>query len=230
MAASQLVSMDSDPGISQAGLTPQELKTVGVGNVGSRGLGSNLFRGKPLYIQHEPTDHASYVLSFSVAATAALDVFSLYAAASTSFKVVRLRRIVLVNPGSATAATVVDLQLGTAGTIGSGGAATAPTFVDRDGRQLGTTGGPDAAVPLGTYRTGDTTQATGYLAAYNPLVSVSVPTTAAGFTPQTIYDARDPQFKPLTVGQSNLIVLRCPAIGAGATGLRGYAEFTVDDA
>ena len=49
--------------------------------------------------------------------------------------------------------------------------------------------------------------------------------------PLTVYDARDPRFKVLTVsgGSPLVIVLRIAAVGAGATGFRGYAELTVSD-
>jgi hypothetical protein len=168
----------------------------------------------------------SYVVSFNVAATAAMDVLSVQP--GSSGKVVRLRRIVLVNPGNATGAIVVDLSLGTATAFGSGGAVATAAIVDSAARPAGVTGGPDVMATAS--RAGDTSQAAGFSAVYSPLVSVAVPTVAAGFTPLTIYDSRDPGFKPLTVSGTGLIVLRTPSVGAGATGLRGYAEFTVDDA
>lgn|SRR5574341_47495 len=177
-------------------------------------------------------DNPTYVLPFNVAATVAMDIVSL---APSLSKLVRLKRIVIVNPGSATAAALVDLALGVATAFGSGGAAPNPAALDGANapRVGGVTGGPDTQNATGTYHTGDTTQATGFITGYySPLVTLSVPAAAAAFTPLTVYDARDPLAKPLTVStpSGGVIVLRTPAVGAGATGLRGYVEFTLDDA
>ena len=213
-------------------------RTTGVNTVKNAGTNGSV-RNAAVYTAQEPTDHPSFVLSFNVSAVNATDIFSL---PYQTNHVVRLRRIVLVNPGSATAATTVDLQLGVAQTSGSGGASCSSSTAPADNtantsngnRAGGVTGGPDpqagSAGWTGSCRIGDTTQATSFLAIYNTLVTVSVPSTAGGFTPIVIYDARDPQFKPITTSGSVFINLRTPAIGAGATGLRGYAEFTVDDA
>jgi hypothetical protein len=157
--------------------------------------------------------------------------------AAPTGKVLRLRRIVIVNPGSATSAIVVDLQLAASNSAGSGGTDIGANVkaVDPAGRPAGVTGGPDAAFnSMSAYlaRSGDTTQATVTSLLYSPLASISVPTVAGGFTPLTVYDARDLAFKPVTVVRPDLpsVVLRIPSVGAGATGFRGYAEFTVDDA
>lgn len=177
-------------------------------------------------------DIPSYVLSFNVAPVAAMDILEAYVAGGIS-KVVRLRRVVLVNPGNATAAATVDVTLGLATGSGSGGTAPAMVAVDQSSRSSGVTGGPDASVAgVVVTHLGDTTQATGFTAVYSPLATVSIPATAGGFTPLTIYDARDPPFKGMTVsvGGQVIIVLRIAAVGAGATGFRGYAEFTVTDA
>jgi hypothetical protein len=184
-----------------------------------------------LPVIHTACDCPTYTLSFSVAATAALDIFSLVAGTN---KVLRVRKIVLVNPGAATGAIIVDLQLGTAAAVGSAGAAGTPQPVDPVARVAGVSGGPDGAfsgISGAAARTGDTTQAGSFVATHAPLCSVSVPAAAAGFTPLTIYDSLDPTAKGLTVaGATQPAVLRTPSVGAGATGLRGYVLFTVDDA
>lgn len=173
-------------------------------------------------------DIPSYVVSFIVAPTVAMDVVDLFLSTG---KILRLRRIVLVNPGSATTPATIDIQLGTVGSAaGSGGAAATVLAVDASARVTGVAGGPDSTVGI-VARTGDTTQAAGFVAVYGPVATVTVPGTAAAFTPLTIYDARDERFKALTISSNtNGISLRTPAVGAGAAGFRGYAEFTVDDA
>jgi hypothetical protein len=168
----------------------------------------------------------SYAVSFSVAATAALDIVSLLAPWGKSL---RLRRVVLVNPGTATAAAVVDWQLGIATAIGSSGAAATPQPLDAGVSSLLPLQGSTPAFD-GTARTGDTTQATGFTATHNPLVSVSVPTTASGGVPQVVYEQTvDQLLEALTVRAGNVIVLRTASAGAGATGMRGYAEFTIEE-
>lgn len=173
------------------------------------------------------TDIPSYVVNFNVAPTVAMDVVTIQPTG-----VGRLRRIVLVNPGSATAAAVVDLSLGVAGGVGTGGTPGTAQIVDQAARLTGVTGGPDPS--KASVRTGDTGLAGGFIAIYSPLATVSVPATAGGFSPLTVYDARDPRFKALTAfGQSGIaltFVLRIPAVGAGAANFRGYVEFTVTDA
>lgn len=208
-------------------LFPSNDRQVGVNTVKSDGRQAARHDASLHTVEGEP-DAVSRVVNFSVNATAALDIVTI-GPSIVANKVLRLRRIVLVNPGSATAAIVVDLQLGTASSVGSGGSAVSAQPLDQGNRALGVTGGPDGTAL--ECRIGDTTQATGFVAVYSPLVSVSVPAAAGGFTPQVIYDARDPRCKPLTVASGQVaVVLRTPAIGAGATALRGYAEYTVDDA
>lgn len=172
------------------------------------------------------SDTPSYVVAFNVAATVAMDILTLSAPAN---KVLRLRRVVIVNPGSATAAILVDLALGIATAVGSGGAAATANLLDGDARVVGVTGGPDAAF-TGTCRSGDTVQATGFVGLYSPLDTLSVPAAAGATGPFTVYTIPDGVCKPLTVASAQFIVLRTPAVGAGAANLRGYAEFTVDDA
>ena len=196
---------------------------VGVSTVRNTNVGTSK-KDAGMFVTPQPSNSPSYVVPFSVVATAALDILTIGPLASG---MIRLRRIVLVNPGSATGAIVVDLVLGIATSVGSGGAAATVAVLDGVSHPTGYLGGPDAG---SSARTGDTTQATGFVNMYNPLISVSVPATAGGFTPQTIYDARDPLMKCVMAVPSWMIVLRTPIVGPGATGLRGYAEFTVDPA
>lgn len=209
------------------------LRPAGTGKVASNGAVAAL-REAGLLVAPANTDIPSYVVNFNVAPVAAMDIITVFFSAVTP-KVLRLRRIVLVNPGNATAAATVDLTLGTATALGSGGGTATARPVDAATRPAGVTGGPDAAaasLPV-TVQTGDTTQATGFVALYAPLASVTVPATAGGFSPLPIYDARDPRFKAITyagTAGTPFPVLRIAAVGAGATGFRGYAEFTVDDA
>ena len=170
-----------------------------------------------------PADVASYVVSFNVSVVAALDIFAI---GTPDSMVTRLRRIVLVNPGIATGSTTLDLVLGIASGTGSGGSAATVAILDGVAHPAGVFGGPDSG---GTARTGDTSQAGGFTAMYNPLVTVSIPATAGGFTPQVLYDAMDPLMKCVMTMPRWWIILRAPSsIGAGASGFRGYAEFTID--
>lgn len=208
---------------------------AGVNSVRSDGsTASSAIQQPPLLVAPGDSDLATYVLPFNVAPVAAMDVFSI---CSTGSRILRVRRIVLVNPGSATAAAVVDLQLAVApgGTFGSGGSTPTPQSLDQTLRVAGVTGGPDGAPSGGTFHVGDTTQATGIVQVYDPLVTVSVPAAAGGFTPLAIYDERRSPGKTLTGGRNNtgvnnIVVLRIPAVGAGATGFRGYVEFTISPA
>lgn len=175
----------------------------------------------------------TYSLPFSVAATAALDVFSLQAPAN---KVLRIRRIVLVNPGTATAAALVDAALGVATAVGSGGAAGTPQPLDQGGPRSGGTGTPafkGGATPAfsGVARVGDTVQAAGFVATHNPVDTISVPAAAgAGPAVMQVYPLTDdPTMETVSVYGSLVAVLRIPAVGAGAANLRGYVEFTVSD-
>lgn len=207
---------------------------AGVNSVRSDGV--NVLRWEAaLKVAQYATDTPTYVVSFNVAAPAGMDVFEIAPSPiALGAAVVRLQRIVLVNPGSATAAAVVDLQLGYSGAFGSGGAAVIARSVDPvsvGARAAGVTGGPDSDIPAQNVRVGDTVLSTPFTALYNPLVSVSVPAAAAGFTPQVIYSAANALTKPLIVsGGGAAIVLRIPAVGAGATGFRGYFEFTHEPA
>lgn len=236
----------ADPAIGQVGPagsggpTASTERYAGVGLVaanaaalGSGGPMAGLPRAGGVITQQGFTDMPTYVLNFNVAATVAMDIFSMQLGQAFANRALRLRRIVIVNPGSATAAILVDLVLGLAnGAWGSGGAAGTPQPVDRAPRAAGCTGGPEAAL-VGMAHTGDTTQTAGFTAVYSPLVTLSVPAAAAGFTPLVIYDASDPRCKPLTTyggGNASIVVLQVPAIGAGAAGLRGYVEFTADNA
>lgn len=194
----------------------------------SNGLNA-AFRPPGILAAPDTPDKPSYVFNFSIAATANIDIFTLGAAGPD--KIIRLRRIVLVNPGSATAAAIVDASLNFASSVGSGGAAATVQSVDQSLRLGGQFGGPDAAYP-GTARTGDTTQAGGIVTLYSPLASISVPAAAGAFAAIDLYNARD-WFKPVTVGGGggpSLINFRIPSVGAGATALRGFVEFTMETA
>lgn len=216
----------ANPGIGRANATSADDRYAGVNLVRSDGTVAARHEAGLLTSPHH-SDAPSFVASFSVAATAALDILTLQAPAN---KVLRLRRLVVVNPGSATAAIIVDLQLGTATAVGSGGAVVTPVAEDASARPAGVTGGPDA-VPAGlVVRQGDTTQAAGFVAQYNPIDVLSVPAAAGATGPFTIYGVADGICKPPTVANGGVLVFRTPAIGVGATGLRGFAEFTVDDA
>lgn len=201
-------------------------RAAGVNGVKSDGSGA--VRSEPgLQVAISPSDDPTYVLPFSHAGTVAADVFSLVSAAG---KVLRIRRIVLVNPGSETTAGLASLELGTATAIGSGGATPTPVPYDASARAGGVTGGPDVAF-TGVAHTGDTTQAAGYIARPGPLITVAVPAVAGGFTPIELFNGDASRGgKTLTVAQSLLVVLRCSAIGAGATGLQGFVEFTFNNA
>lgn len=232
------------PSIGPAPGTPQQFdapeRYVGVGLVratapalGAGGPLAGIPRDAGLIVQQGYTDSPTYVVSFNVAATVAMDIFSVQLGAAFTNRATRLRRIVLVNPGAATAAALVDLVLGTANGIGSGGTVPNALAVDRATRAAGCTGGPDPATIVSAVHVGDTTQAAGVTALYSPLVTVSVPAAAGGFNPLVIYDASDPRVKPVTSyggGNGSVIVLQTPAVGAGAAGLRGYVEFTVENA
>lgn len=220
----------ANPPIGKDGQASADDRYAGVSSVRSDGRFTQRREGA-VYVAGMHSDIASYVVGFNVAATVAMDIISL--TSGSSLKILRLRRIVLVNPGSATAAALVDLQLGFAGALGSGGAVPTARPNDPHSRQTGVTGGPDpGAGTSATVHTGDTTQAVSFVAGgYDPLVTVSVPAAAAGFTPQVIYDARDNLYKPMTaINTGGSIVLRTPAVGPGAANLRGYVEFTCDDA
>lgn len=214
-----------DPGIGRVNATSADDRYAGVNKVRSDGTVAARHEAGLQMVQGA-VDTPTYVVNFNVAATAALDILTLGAPAN---KVLRLKRIAVENPGSATAAIIVDLQLGIATAAGSGGAAATPQSLDQMPRVAGVTGGPDPAF-AGTARTGDTTQAAGFVAVYNPLQVVSVPAAAGAANPGIIYTPPDLAAKSLTAANGNVIVFRTPAIGAGATGFRGWAEFTVDDA
>lgn len=202
------------------------LETAGLSKVKSTGAVASR-RPPAMLVAEDVTDIPSYVVSFNVAPTVAMDIVDIFPVVN---HVLRIKRIVIVNPGSATGAATIDIALGQVTNVGSGGAAGTVLPLDNGGRATGVTGGPDSAAGI-TARTGDTTQAPGFSAVYSPLSSITVPAAAAGFTPLTVYDSRIGQVKSITTSGGSLgISLRIPAVGAGATGFRGYVEFTVDDA
>lgn len=155
----------------------------------------------------------TYSIAFSVAPTAAMDIVSVQPPAGT---MVRVRRIVITNPGAQTSAGLVTLTVGYAAAAGTGGtAATAQSYGVGDG---------DAAAGS-TMRAGDTTG----LATANRLHSwhVWVPGTAADAQPIVLdYDGlRKPPTINGSTASADVFVIRHPG-AAGAAGFSGFVEFT----
>lgn len=169
----------------------------------------------------------TYQIPFSaLAATTAMDLASIFLpdAFSTDRKVIRLRRVVISNPGAQTSADLVNLQIGFANPqLGTGGSnITALRSTDRLGTDL------DLVADLGaTARTGDaTTTAPGFTQL--GVVPVWVPA-AVGPATSPPFDLGGPlnMWKCPTIPEGKALVLRHPG-STGASAMSGYLEITCE--
>lgn len=167
--------------------------------------------GNPVYLTE--ANKYTYSISFQVAPTAAMDVFSIYPGTG---RVIRLRRLVIDNPGAQTTAALVTVQLGFAsGVQGTGGAAVSP-------RVLGIADSDPASGVVA--RSGDTTVSASFTQVID--LHVWVPAAAAATLP-IAYDFDGAAWKGF--GTSSLqgpgMVLRHPGAAGGAN-FSGHAIFT----
>lgn len=168
----------------------------------------------------------TYQIPFSgLAATVAMDLVSLLPPTNANYDTIRLRRVVISNPGAQTGAALVTLQVGYAGAaLGSGGTNVANV------RALDQTGGdPDlVAGVLGIVHTGDSTPAASFVQLAS--IPIWVPAAVAVATP-AVFDFGGPplMMKCPTVAGAVALALKHPG-AAGASALSGYIVVTADPA
>lgn len=169
----------------------------------------------------------TYQIPFtSLAPTAAMDLVSVLFPATASvaqWSIIRLRRVVISNPGAQTGAALVTLQVGYAGNaLGSGGTNVANV------RPLDQRGGdPDlVATATAVVHTGDSTGAAGFVQVGS--IPIWVPAAVAVAAP-AIHDFGGPPLmtKAVTVPPTVALVLRHPGV-AGASALSGYVVITAE--
>lgn len=169
----------------------------------------------------------TYQIPFSsLAATTAMDLASIFLpdAFSTDRKVIRVRRVVISNPGAQTSAGLVNLQLGYANPrLGTGGTnITALPSTDRRGAD------PDLVVDSGaTAHAGDaTTTAPSFVQL--GVIPVWVPGAVGSASPPP-FDFGGPlnAWKCPTIPEGKALVLRHPG-STGASAMSGYIEITCE--
>lgn len=162
-------------------------------------------------IQTENSVKATYIASVTALAnTAASDIITIEAGTT---KTVRIRKIVILNPGTATAAATRVLTLVRTTTAGTAGAIVPNPMDAADGAYSGLV--RSKATGLGT--AGVTLMS----------IPVFVPTGATAFTPVVIDFTMDGSAKAPTIaaGVTNGISLRDPG-ATGAAALAAYIEYT----
>lgn len=166
------------------------------------------------FVAHQNSDKATYTVSFNVSPTASTDLFAIESGAS---KIVRIRRIVITNPGAQTAAGLRSLQLMRTTAAGVGSAVT-PAPDDTT----------DAAYS-GLARSGNTGANLGTAGTVLRTIPIFVPAALAAATPFIIdfgADGTQATKCPTGIaGAANGISLRDPGAAGGVT-ICGYVEFT----
>jgi hypothetical protein len=162
------------------------------------------------------SDRSTWGNSFNVAPTSAMALFSVEAGG----RAIRLRRIVITNPGQQTTAGLIELTLATRATAGTGGTTSAAQAYDRT--EPTTSRSPVDRIG-GTPGSGGVTLVK--LALY-------VPTATAAFTPLVIDFGQGgqkcPQAAILATGE-DFLGLEHPG-AAGAANFCGYYEYTEEGA
>lgn len=161
------------------------------------------------------SDKPTYTVAFNLNPAA---VMNLLIVESGPTKKVRLRRLVISNPGLQTAAGIVSLQLLRTTTAGSTGVVT-PTVLD-----------PSDSAFSGIVRRQGTSGTDGAVIYEN--IPVFVPAAVGAAAPLVIeFGGSDGVFKDVCgiPGATNGLCLRHPG-AAGAVGFMGWLEFTEEDA
>lgn len=150
-----------------------------------------------------------FAIPFTIGATAAADAFAIESSAT---KRARIRRVVITNPGTATAQTVFTAQLLRTTTAGSGGTVTPAPFDDTH------------AAYSGICRSGVGVGGTaGTVLAEIGLVATATASPITAFPP-VILNFEEALCPTTKAGVANGISLRL-TVGAGAANFKGFVEF-----